>query len=152
MKSFFETALGRVILVGIVMVIWGVNAFQFSDILSQKETVAQDQSTSIDIGKLTNLTKKEFVYVSDNSNPFKTVQRKIIENPIIKEPSYQKPRIALLGIMDDTIMILTELNEVVVMKEKQEINGIFVKEITTDSVLFVHQKKEFVLKINTRSL
>ncbi len=62
------------------------------------------------------------------TNYDRSMARQIINNhlgsirtTVIQEPTYQKPRIALLGIMDDIIMILTELNELMVMKEMQEI-------------------------------
>ncbi len=151
MKDFLETTVGRVLLIGIVLVIWGVNAVQFSEVLSNKEEVAKQQQDDIDLSNLSLVSREQFTYKQANRDPFELnrqpVQRQNPEtNPI--DP-YIRPRIAVLGVMDETIMVLDATRSIIVVKETDVFNGITVKSITQDSVIFEHENKPFVIKVRS---
>ncbi len=151
MKNFLETTAGRILLVGIVLVIWGVNVVQFSDVLGNKEEVALQKQDDIDLSNLSLVSREQFTYKQVNRNPFELytqpIQRQNSEsNPV--EP-YIRPRIAVLGVMDETIMVLDATRSIIVVKETDVFNGITVKSITQDSVIFEHENKPFVIKVRS---
>lgn len=150
MKDFLETTIGRILLIGIVLVIWGVNAVQFSDVLSNKEEVAKQQQDDIDLSNLSLVSREQFTYKQANRDPFGLNTQPVRQNP---EPnpveSYIRPRIAVLGVMDETIMVLDQTRSIIVVKETDVFNGITVKSITQDSVIFEHENKPFVIKVRS---
>jgi|TARA_R110001599_G_scaffold150929_3_gene335329 nitrogen fixation-related uncharacterized protein len=151
MKDFLETTVGRILLIGIVVVIWGVNVVQFSDVLGNKEEVALQQQDDIDLSNLSLVNREQFVYKQANRDPFEfypqPVRRQNPEtNPV---ESYIRPRIAVLGVMDETIMVLDATRSIIVVKETDVFNGITVKSITQDSVIFEHENKPFVIKVRS---
>ncbi|XWN37313.1 MAG: hypothetical protein ROO71_00025 [Balneola sp.] len=151
MKDFLETTTGRILLVGIVLVIWGVNAVQFSDVLSNKEEVAKQQQDDIDLSNLSLVSREQFAYKQAGRDPFDSNSQ--VEKERAKEPEqiepYRRPRIAVLGVMDETIMVLDETRSIIVVKETDVFNGITVKSITQDSVIFEHENKSFVIKVRS---
>lgn len=152
MKDFLETTVGRILLIGIVLVIWGVNVIQFSDVLGNKEEIAKQQQDDIDLSNLSSLVSREqFTYKQANRDPFDSNTQ--VEKERAKEPEqielYRRPRIAVLGVMDETIMVLDANRSIIVVKETDVFNGITVKSITQDSVIFEHQNKPFVIKVRS---
>lgn len=151
MKDFLETTVGRILLIGIVLVIWGVNAIQFSDVFNSKEEISAQTMDQIDLTSLSLVSSEEFKYKKSSRDPFGSkpdpIRQRTVE--LNQEAVYQRPRIAVLGVMDHTIMVIDETRSIIVVKENEEFNGITVKSITQDSVIFEHQNKPFVIKVRS---
>lgn len=151
MKDFLETKVGRLLLLGIVLVVWGVNVIQFSDVFSSKEEISTRSTDVIDLSSLSLVSSEQFKYKKSVRDPFKSKPEPVRQRPdeLNQEVPYQRPRIAVLGVMDQTIMVMDDTRNIIVVKEQEVFNGITVKSITKDSVIFEHESKPFVIKVRS---
>ncbi|MEQ9263619.1 MAG: hypothetical protein RLN81_00235 [Balneolaceae bacterium] len=154
MIAFFETTIGKIILVIIVILVWGVNVVNFSAMNSDEGAIALQEVRSINMTELTVPDREVYEYSSSSRNPFTLNRTRAIEPTIVpetntNEPEFQWPRLSLAGILDGMVVISDEWGQSFFLRKGESfLNDIKVKEIVKDSVILEHDKKELILKLN----
>lgn len=154
MIAFFETTLGKIILVIVVVLVWGVNVVNFSSMNNDEGAITLQEVRSINMAELIVPEREEYEYSSSSRNPFTLNNTRVIEPTIIpeaniNEPEFQWPRLSLAGILDGMVVISDERGQSYFLRKGESfLNDIKVKEIVKDSVILEHDKKELILKLN----
>jgi len=135
MKDFLETTLGRILLGVIVLIIWGVNAFNFSQMANHESATVGDNVFEKEEVILP--SKVNYEYTPSSRDPFMRsgISQQENRSRSQAEQTIYIPEITLNGIFGKTIMITTNGNEVVFMKAGEFLlDGIMLKRIYADSV------------------
>lgn len=154
MITFFETTIGKIILVIVVVLVWGVNVVNFSSMNNDEGAITLQEVRSINMAELIVPEREEYEYSSSSRNPFTLNNTRVIEPTIISEtninePEFQWPRLFLAGILDGMVVISDERGQSYFLRKGESfLNDIKVKEIVKDSVILEHDKKELILKLN----
>lgn len=154
MIAFFETIIGKIILVIVVVLVWGVNVVNFSSMNNDEGAITLQEARSINMAELIVPEREEYEYSSSSRNPFTLNNTRVIEPTIlpeanINEPEFQWPRLSLAGILDGMVVISDERGQSYFLRKGESfLNDIKVKEIVKDSVILEHDKKELILKLN----
>ena len=137
MIQFLETPVGKIILMVIVGLIWGLNVINFSN-MAQEEQVG---SISAELELIDVMVPNSYTYSYTKSNrdpfirgniPMETPPPEIQLEPII---SKQLPNIKLVGVMGSISILQLENGETVMKKEgEQIIMGILLERVYEDSV------------------
>ena len=151
MKNYLETTIGRVVLSVIVLIIWGVNAFNFSQL-------AKQESSTIDISSLVKKdiilpAKVYYVYKASLRDPF--VRSGQVQKVDLREADVQKkkyvPEIILNGIFGKSVMLTLNGNEVVFKSLGEFLEeGIMLKRIFADSVHLEIEDDLITLTVNNQ--
>jgi hypothetical protein len=149
MKDFLETTVGRIILGAIVLIIWVVNAFNFSQMGEEDNAVVSN--SNIEFMIVSNLEKMNYTYDAISRDPFSRIDvvqtAKIIQN---SGEEYQNiPDIQLNGIIGTSAMITLEGSEVIIIEPGEFISEeILLKRIFTDSIHIEIGDHQLTLIIN----
>ncbi len=154
MMAFFESTIGRILLIGFVIGVWGINVCTFSEIGDQSAGVSTLDLQAIDIDDLVIPENVDYVYRSSDRDPF---FRGRIRPPVPEEnlpqqePErvYVQPVLTLNGIFDDMVVITDEFGGSFFLKEGDRFkDGIKVEKIYQDSVILYHSDHTISLVIN----
>ncbi len=154
MKDFLETTIGKIILGAIVIVVWGVNVVNFSELASSEEVPVVQQVQSINLDELTVPEKIGYTYSPSGRDPFRmsgTPQVVQAPQPVQNrpEPEVPMPRLILSGILDNTAVILDDRGQSYFVESGETFReGILVTAVVRDSVLLEYNDKKFTLKLN----
>ena len=154
MKEFLETTPGKLLLGALVLLIWGRNVINISELSSGDEQVAVQGVQNIDIDDLALPEKINYEYSSSGKDPFKKPllrQELPVKSEQVQQPEEEVvlPNITLSGIMEGMALITDEQGNTVFVKAKETfMNEVYVMHIWQDSVLLEYQDKKFTLKLN----
>lgn len=154
MKEFLETTPGKLLLGALVLLIWGRNVINISELSSSDEQVAVQSVKNIDIDNLVLPAKISYEYSSSGRDPFKKpfLRYELPTKPEQIQESKEEvvlPNITLSGIMEGMALITDEQGNTVFVKAKETfMNELYVMHIWQDSVLLEYQDKKFTLKLN----
>lgn len=154
MIAFFETTVGKIILVLIVVLVWGVNVVNFSTLSDGEDTITLQQARNINMDELVVPEREMYEYASSSRNPFTLnstirIELAIVPESVANEPEFQWPRLSLAGILDEMVVISDERGESYFLKKGESfLNNITVKDIVRDSVILEYKMKELILKLN----
>ncbi len=152
MKEFLESTLGKVVLLVLVIIIWGINAFQFSS-LSESETLRPYSTPGADSAAVTQLISSNYRYQPGAIDPFRPLEGAELTSPTTtslagNETIYDQSEITLSGVIGETAILVLSSGERFLASEGDTISAFVVLEISTDSVRVVRGVQEFILKTN----
>ncbi|MAO63609.1 MAG: hypothetical protein CL666_01280 [Balneola sp.] len=152
MKKFFETTIGKIILLAIVVAVWGINVLNFSGMAGEEEA-GQSQIYANMMEDEYKLPEFEgYHYSASSRNPFhipsnfRIQQEKPVEET--KAEVYQQPVLILNGVMEGMAILTNQRGQTFFVEERDTFNTILVKKIFRDSVRLVHQGNTFVINLN----
>lgn len=134
--DFLETTMGRVILGSVVLVVWGINAVNFSK-LSGQDTLSS-VSTEVLGEPVTLPAVINYEYRATSRDPFYRASNQplgISPQVEYEEPTLQLPQITLDGIFGATIMVRVDGGASRFVNTGEYLaEGILLKRIFSDSV------------------
>ena len=152
MKEFLETTAGRILLAVVVLVIWGKNAINISELGSGNDQVSVQDVQRIDVNDLVVPTKIQYEYTAVGRDPFKSPAFREGPQITIQEEQEEEvvlPPITLSGIMEGMAVVTDQQGNTHLLKRNDMfMNDIYVMHIWADSVLLEFKDKKFTLKLN----
>ena len=150
MIQFLETPVGKIILMVIVGLIWGLNVINFSNMAQEQVASISAELELIDVEVPNSYT---YSYTKSNRDPFvrgnipmETPPPEIQPEPII---SKQLLDIKLIGVMGSTIILQLENGETVMKKEgEQIIMGVLLERVYEDSVSIQVNEESITLTLH----
>lgn len=151
MIQFLETSAGRILLIIVVILIWGVNMVNFTKMAQQEDNLVSN--TSIELIEVELPQKSSYVYKERDRDPFQPRSIRQIPQPLIDKTEtfevIKMPTIELIGIMGATGILRID-NKQTVIREAGEvvINNIVLEKVYSDSVKLKHKNNNIILKLN----
>ncbi len=151
MKEFLETTLGKVLLGGVVAIVWGINFISFSELSSGNEGVAIQKQEEVQLSDLVVPEKAVYQYKSNGRDPFSNTKKPAKEVSVIEENKKKElelPALKLTGIFDGMAAISDEAGKTYILGKGEKLNSeITIEEVSTDSVIIGFNKKKFTLTL-----
>ena len=151
MKEFLETTFGKVLLGGVVTIVWGINFINFSELSSGNDGVAIQEQVEVQLSDLVVPEKAVYQYKSNGRDPFSNSTKPAEEVSVVEENKTKEPELPALkltGIFDGMAAISDEAGKTYILGKGEQLNpNIRIEEIASDSVIIEFNNKKFTLKL-----
>jgi len=153
MKKLLNSRIFQGILVLTLILVWGYNVLQITDLSIQPEPVSQTRDIVIDQALFELPEQQKYSYSPDFRDPFqidlpkKQTGPKPRAKPQKKEP-VKLPPLTLTGVINGTALLQNSGNVTFFAEEGDTVEGAKIRVIYSDSVKLVFKSKEFVLTVN----
>ena len=149
--QFFETLQGRILLITVVVIVWGVNVVSFSNL--KEESVLKQNNTSVEFIDVELPQINSYTYTQIDRNPFiKNTFQTRVSRPVTQEPSIveeKMPVIQLIGVMGETSILKLENGQTVILEPGETIIGqVVLDKDFQDSVHILFNQKTYTIKLN----
>lgn len=154
MKDFLETTIGKILLFIIVIGVWGVNFFNFSDLLKPEEEIVNRDIREISLVDLVLPTSSTYKYQASPRDPFNPNKKNIpspVRKEIIKpeEQPFRRPQLSLTGIIGNIAVITDARGESYFVAKGDSLLNSYVLEIIRDSVILSSRNNQFVITLKS---
>jgi len=155
MSELLENKIVQMMLGAVVVLIWGYNMIQISDIATTSSADNMGEHLTLDQNLLEIPEQLECNYKADFRDPFLpglTKQVRVpITNHIESEPPPQPvtpPQVRLTGVIDGTALLQNSREDLFFAAPGDTVDGALVKSVTAHSVVLIFNSKEFTVTLN----
>ncbi|CAN5489594.1 hypothetical protein BH23BAC3_BH23BAC3_22390 [soil metagenome] len=154
MREFLQKRTVQAVMVAFVLVIWIYNMNQIMTIQSDTENIREELNLSlVDSTGLNTMSTYNFSYTGNFRDPFLSGIRNDRSPPNPMESSIEetevsiRPNIQLYGVVEGLAVIKMDGNMIHFMQAGENVDGVRVHKIYSDSVSFMYHQEEFTLNL-----
>lgn len=153
MRELLQKRSTQVIMVLLVLIIWIYNMNQIISIQSESENVSRDLDLGdVDTFQYDQISTYNYTYNGDFKDPFLPAIR-YEQTPatppesIAEQPEPVRPRVQLFGIVEESAVVKIANENVHFMQNGDQIEGVRLQVIYSDSVTFTFNEETFTLNL-----